>query len=65
MRPVPLSPASAISPSLGPTKKNPSAASCATLRCVALFAHMRGFIAGASSTFAVVASSVAVARSSA
>ena len=41
----------------------PSAASCARLRCVALFAHMCGFIAGASRILAPVASSTAVARS--
>ena len=57
--------ASAISPSLGPTSATPSAASCARLRCVALFAHICGFIAGASRIFASVASSTAVARSSA
>ncbi len=38
---------------------------CARLRCVALFDHMCGFIAGASRIFASVASSTAVARSSA
>ena len=63
MRPRPRSPASAISPSLGPMKAKPSATSCARLRCVALFAHICGFMAGASSTFALVASSTAVARS--
>ena len=40
-------------------------ASCARLRCVALAAHMRGFIAGASRIGLSVASSTAVARSSA
>ena len=41
----------------------PSSTSCATLRRVALLDHMPGFIAGASSSFLVVASSMAVARS--
>ena len=53
MRPIPRSPASAISPSFGPTSATPSATSCARLRCVALFAHMCGFIAGASRIFAL------------
>ena len=47
MRPMPASPASAISPAFGPTMATPSAASCARLRCVARCAHICGFIAGA------------------
>ncbi len=43
----------------------PSAASCARLRCVALAAHICGFIAGAIRIGLSVASSTAVARSSA
>ena len=65
MRPVPASPASAISPALGPTTATPSAMSCARLRRVAACSHMRGFIAGAISTGRSVASSTAEARSSA
>ena len=65
MRPVPASPLSAISPLFGPTVATPSATSVLRFRCVALFAHIAEFIAGASRTLFFVASSTAVARSSA
>ena len=55
MRPGPYSP-QAISPSSGPTVSTPSAASVARLRRVAGCDHIRGFIAGAMSTGAFVAS---------
>ena len=45
-RPGPASPRSAISPTLGPTNRTPSACSSATLRRVAGCSHMRGFMAG-------------------
>ena len=48
-----------------PDDANAVGASCARLRCVALAAHMCGFIAGASRIGLSVASSTAVARSSA
>ena len=64
-RPGPASSRSAISPTLGPTKRMPSACSCATLRCVAGCSHMRGFMAGATSTGLSVAISTVEARSSA
>jgi hypothetical protein len=64
MRPSPYSP-QAISPSLGPTNAMPSSPSRATFRLVAACCHMRTFMAGAASTFLSVASSTAVARSSA
>ena len=60
---MPRSPDSAISPSFGPTSATPSATSCARLRCVALFDHICGFIAGASRIFVPAANSTAVARS--
>ena len=65
MRPMPASPASAISPALGPIMATPSRASCATLRRVAALLHISGFIAGASRIGRLVASRIAVARSSA
>ena len=64
-RPGPASPRSAISPTLGPTKCTPSASSSATLRRVAGLSHMRGFMAGATSTGLSVAISTQEARSSA
>ena len=48
MRPSPASPLSAISPAFGPTVSTPSASSVLRLRCVALLAHIAGFMAGAS-----------------
>ena len=65
IRPMPASPASAISPAFGPTTATPSPASCARLRWVAGCSHIRGFIAGATSIGRSVASSTAQARSSA
>ena len=65
MRPMPASPASAISPAFGPTTATPSPASRARLRRVAGCSHIRGFIAGATRTGRSVASSTVEARSSA
>ncbi len=56
MRPIPRSPASAISPLPGPITTMPSSMSCARFRRVAGCAHMRGFIAGAISILQSVAS---------
>jgi hypothetical protein len=47
----------------GPTKATPSPRSVSTLRRVAGWLHIAGFIAGAASTFLSLASSTAVARS--
>ena len=63
-RPLPYSP-QAISPSSGSITCTPSARSMARLRWVALWCHMRTFIAGTASTGLSVASSSVVARSSA
>ena len=49
MRPSPTSP-QAWSPLPGPSTATPSAASCATLRCVAALLHICRFIAGATSS---------------
>ena len=48
MRPSPISP-HAWSPAAGPSTMAPSAITCATLRCVAGWAHISRFIAGATS----------------
>ena len=65
MRPMPASPASAISPAFGPTTATPSSTRRARLRRVAGCSHMCGFIAGAISTGRSVASRTAEARSEA
>ena len=64
IRPKPYSP-QAMSPSFGPTVRTPSASTCARLRRVAGWSHIRTFIDGATSTGVSVASSRVEARSSA
>ena len=64
MRPAPTSP-HAWSPSPGPQTWTPRDLSVATLACVAAFAHIRRFIAGASAIGAAVARHRVVSRSSA
>ena len=55
MRPAPCSP-SAISPDSGPIVSTPRASSARTFSCVTGAAHMRGFMAGATSSGPVNAS---------
>ena len=64
MRPAPTSP-QAWSPSPGPQTCTPRDLSVATLACVAAFAHITRFIAGASAMGAAVARQSVVNRSSA
>ena len=59
MRPTPHSP-SAVSPSSGPTSSTPRASSVSAFARVAGCAHMRGFIAGATSTGPRCASAASV-----
>ena len=61
IRPTPHSP-SAISPSSGPTSSTPRATSVSAFARVAGCAHMRGFIAGATSTGPRWASAASVSR---
>jgi hypothetical protein len=63
MRPSPASPDSAISPAIGPMKRMPSFLSVSTLRRVAGWDHIAGFMAGAISTGLLVASRTVEARS--
>ena len=63
-RPTPHSP-SAISPSSGPTSSTPRARSASTFARVAGCAHMRGFMAGATSTGPRCASAASVSTLSA
>ena len=64
IRPTPHSP-SAISPSSGPISSAPRATSVSTFARVVECAHMRGFIAGASSTGPRWASAASVSTLSA
>ena len=64
MRPTSASP-QARKPDSGPTKRMPRAASAFTFACVAGLRHMAAFIAGATRTGAVAASSVVETSSSA